>query len=701
MSLSSRASRLPLSIRLTLVLVVLVAGVAATVGAISYRLLYINMEKDALDSLNSATHSLATETTRALRYKQDRVRAEMKSIELGCGVSGLMAPTCARESLRKLIRTDHARGALLRYGKRGKLLVGSVAPESEMAQQPSDFEFRLDERDSPFFSAHASDTESGLSLRVDFGADDIVSEQFHRGFPAGIVAGGGEHVTPIGKNLHTLTFATSAGLVRRCFQGLGSSATMRDDRGEVHYLAFEPIPDATNVCAIAGLAQAKVLAPARRWRSKLKVIVLTAAASGAVVAYLIALFFTRPLTRLQKRVIRFRQGDYESPIPLVGSGEVYELSQALAQMADSINTSRAALMDSEHRLRLAYRAARLWMWEHNLATGVIQWRSPEPKAEVEFSTFRNLLRTVHPEDRRKVCDAVRGAKLSQSYEAEYRVVEADGTVSWVTSWGQVVESRRGKARTMVGVSLDATARKQAEALVIEQKKLSATAEISATLAHEINNPLTSVIGAVYMARSIPETSPEGQRYLQIAHDEARRVAQIARQLLSLYRKPGTAEVIDLKFLWEEVLSARASDIARKHLTVRPTLQSAKVFGFRDELRHAFASLLLNAVESAPVGGTIQVRLRNARSLARLGQRGARIVIADNGPGIPNEKLPVIFEPFTGTKNIAGAGLGLWATRAAVLKHGGRVRLRTVTNGRTGTCVSLFLPARCAAAPSSN
>jgi signal transduction histidine kinase len=104
--------------------------------------------------------------------------------------------------------------------------------------------------------------------------------------------------------------------------------------------------------------------------------------------------------------------------------------------------------------------------------------------------------------------------------------------------------------------------------------------------------------------------------------------------------------------------------------------------------------LINAIESAPEGSTLHLRVHNSHSYARFGEKGARIIIADSGPGIAGDRLENAFEPFTGTKQSAGTGLGLWATRAAVLKHGGRIGVRTSTHGKTGTCISVYLPARC-------
>jgi signal transduction histidine kinase/HAMP domain-containing protein len=688
-----KASRLPLRIRLTLVLVLLVSGVAAIIGASSYRILYRYMEQDAIDALDASTKAMSISAKSAIEFKYDRLKSELKAVELGCGVSGVMVPNCAREMLRKFVQTEHGRGASLQYDGRRRVTVGKVVNGSD---DPSAPVFRVNEAGEPFFWAQMKDDESGLKLTADFNAQYVIPAQPHGSSNSGFVIGAGsepvDRVVAVGDVNRQLLIGS--GLTRGCFQGLETSATMVDEGGEKHYVSFEPIADVPNVCAVASLPQALVLAPALRWRSKLKTIVLVAAVCGAVIAYLLALLLTRPLTRLQKRVIRFRHGDYDSPIPQVGSGEILELSRALALMAESINASRSALIDSENRLRLAYKAARLWMWEHNLATGMIHWRSPDPNAPTQHGNFRSLLRSVNPEDRRALCNAVRGAKLTGTYEVEYRVNDEHGDTSWISSWGQVLESRSGKPRTMVGVSLDTTVRKQAEASLIEQEKLTATAQISATLAHEINNPLTSVISAIYMARGVADVPEAAQRFLQIAQQESKRLAQIGRQMLALHRKPGTAEVVDLKFLWEDVLLARGTDIARKHLSIERKLESVKVFGFKDELRHAFASLLLNAVESAPNGGTIAVRVRNSRSFSQFGERGARVMIADNGPGIACDKLPAVFEPFVGTKKVAGTGLGLWATRAAVLKHGGRVRLRTTTTGPTGTFVSIFLPARC-------
>lgn len=685
----SRAAFVPLRIRLTVVLVLLVAGVAAIVGASSYRLLRQSIESDILESVQASSHSLAESTAKTLSFRQEQVRSHLKAVDLGCGVSGVMAQNCAEEMLQRFLQSQQARGAVLSYNKGGLLRVGNY---SVSGVRTGGSQFAFDDTGEPFYYVGEADAESGTSINVQFTTEvlKIPAGRFSRG----IVIAYDDRLVGLGESLATHEFILKPENAGACIAGHLPPGVVGPAANE-HYVSYAPVPN-MNLCAVAFTPKELVLLPATRWRSKLIALVLIAAASGIIVAYLIALVLARPLTLLQRRIKAFQNGDFESPVPLVGGGELLELSQAFAQMAESVSASRSALVESENRLRLAYRAASLWMWKQDLKTGIIQWEGPEGGI-IQQKSFRGLLRGVHPEDKRALCTALRTAKLSGVYEAEYRSLDADGAVTWISAWGRVVDSKRGKARTIVGVSLDVTARKQSEALLIEQTNLMATSEMAATLAHEINNPLTSVIGAVYMAQSTPGLTADATRFLRIAQDEARRVAQIGRQILSLYRKPGTAEVIDLRLLWEAVIGAASTPLSRKHLQVERQLEPARVFGFREELRHAFASLLINAIESAPAGSTLHVRVRNSRSFVRLGEKGARVSVADSGPGIAIEKLHSVFEPFVGTKPVAGAGLGLWATRAAVVKHGGTIKLRTVTQGKTGTCVSLYLPARCAAA----
>ena len=94
------------------------------------------------------------------------------------------------------------------------------------------------------------------------------------------------------------------------------------------------------------------------------------------------------------------------------------------------------------------------------------------------------------------------------------------------------------------------------------------------------------------------------------------------------------------------------------------------------------------------GGTLCLRIREARDWRNESGRGIRLTVADNGTGIPREIRAKIFEPFVTTKEATGTGLGLWVSSEIVAKHGGRIQLRSMTEtGKSGTVFSVFLPYR--------
>ncbi len=117
----------------------------------------------------------------------------------------------------------------------------------------------------------------------------------------------------------------------------------------------------------------------------------------------------------------------------------------------------------------------------------------------------------------------------------------------------------------------------------------------------------------------------------------------------------------------------------------------QVSGYSGELRQLLSNLLVNAVDAMADGGALQVRAAAGRDWSD-GREGVRITVADNGSGIPRDHLRRIFEPFFTTKKDTGTGLGLWVSRGIVQKHGGSIRVRSRTDGRTtGTVFSIFLP----------
>jgi signal transduction histidine kinase len=223
------------------------------------------------------------------------------------------------------------------------------------------------------------------------------------------------------------------------------------------------------------------------------------------------------------------------------------------------------------------------------------------------------------------------------------------------------------------------------------EKLAAAGRLAATIAHEINNPLEAVVNLWFLLRQ-ENLSPEGRAYIETMGKELNRVSHIANQTLEFYRIGSTADHVDLAQLIEDA-AQRFSWTARSQSTTIDIRHraAATLYGFAGELRQLFANLIANALEAG--AGNIRIRTRPGRDWQNPSRRGVRILIADDGAGIPSALAARVFEPFFTTKAEKGTGLGLWVSKGIVQKHEGSLSMRTSTRiGRHGTVFSIFLPA---------
>lgn len=261
---------------------------------------------------------------------------------------------------------------------------------------------------------------------------------------------------------------------------------------------------------------------------------------------------------------------------------------------------------------------------------------------------------------------------------------------------------RDAAGRIVGASKiarDISEQRQTERLLQENEqrllrteKLAAAGQLAASLAHEINNPLSSVTNVLYLLNANEDVSGEARNLVRTAATELARVTRIVKQSLSYYRVGVVAKQVDLGSVMEESLQIFRERFARAGIQVRTrTAPDARIIGFPDEIRQVIDNLLLNAIEATSGGGQIAISVQPAWNWNK-DVNGVRLTIADNGCGIPQQSLAHIFEPFFTTKAERGTGLGLWVVHGIVAKHEGRIKIRsTETASRHGTTISILWP----------
>jgi two-component system, chemotaxis family, CheB/CheR fusion protein len=292
-----------------------------------------------------------------------------------------------------------------------------------------------------------------------------------------------------------------------------------------------------------------------------------------------------------------------------------------------------------------------------------------------------------------ILERIRRGEHIQHYESvrrrkDGRLLDVSLTISpIIDAHGQIVGASK--------IARDITERKLAEAALIKSEKLAAAGRLAATLAHEINNPLQAVTNLVNLLSTAPGLDKKERGYATMAEEELNRVSNLTQQSLSFYRESVFPVAVNPETVLDNVLSLYDKRLRAKDLTVSKQYLSngMTINSYPGEIRQVFSTLVLNAMEAVPAGGTIAIRGRKS-SRWNDSSEGVRIVIADSGIGIPPDNLARIFEPFFTTKNEQGTGLGLWVANGIINRLGGSIQMRSsVRPGRSGTCFSIFLPLR--------
>lgn len=241
-----------------------------------------------------------------------------------------------------------------------------------------------------------------------------------------------------------------------------------------------------------------------------------------------------------------------------------------------------------------------------------------------------------------------------------------------------------KARMFQDLEAFAEEIERSQNRLIQAEKMAAVGRLTASLAHEINNPLQAVQNSLHLARHQGLNAEKRQSFLDMAQNEVNRLIQIVRRMLDFYRPSSTTQTLNLNRPVEDALAIARKRLEQSHVEVdarlAPDLPPVK--GTSNQLTQVFLNVVINAIEAMPDGGKLWVATTHHT------QRHEVIAaFRDNGPGIEPEIRTHLFEPFHTSKD-TGTGLGLAISYSIIERHNGTIAVENVPEGGTAFIIRL-------------
>lgn len=243
---------------------------------------------------------------------------------------------------------------------------------------------------------------------------------------------------------------------------------------------------------------------------------------------------------------------------------------------------------------------------------------------------------------------------------------------------------------VVALIEDVTEQKAMEAQLIQTEKMAAVGQLVSGVAHELNNPLTSIVGLSEFLLEQPSTAERDRDHVNVIHEQAERAAQIVRNLLTFARKgPADIGAVDLNDVVKRAAALISYELRLREIEFEIHLadQLGRVRGDRHQIQQVVLNLVTNAVQAVSDNPPDRPRIVRVQTASRDGSAVLRVT--DSGPGIPENLVPQIFTPFFTTKDPGrGTGLGLSITFGIVEGHGGTISVERGLDGGAAFVVSL-------------
>jgi signal transduction histidine kinase/CheY-like chemotaxis protein len=227
---------------------------------------------------------------------------------------------------------------------------------------------------------------------------------------------------------------------------------------------------------------------------------------------------------------------------------------------------------------------------------------------------------------------------------------------------------------------------EAQQALIRAEKMAAAGRLTASIAHEINNPLQAVQNCMHLATRSELTQGKRREYMNLANHELDRLMRTVQRMLDFYR-PGSVDPqrVNIVILLRRVIRLLSAQLDGRNIRVSTRYSSKipSILAVSSQLEQVFINLLLNAYDAMPEGGELHVTANQVEDMVE-------ILIQDSGPGVTEENRTRIFEPFVSTKK-GGTGFGLTVSYGIIVAHGGSLDL--VSGHGLGACFRVLLPVK--------